>query len=144
MFFHLRKTDKIAKMLMGDFVDDSRRPLSKTDIIETITTLRNTKFGELLSSPCKSGAMRYTTKKMVTRVLALADVCSITAPAYPNFNVDTLSMNVQCSKPGSALWVELTNENLSYLSKCVVGQIKEGGIKRKRNRAQYENDNRGE
>ena len=125
-FFNLKKADrKIARLIFGTKrVEDIRR----TDIIEKITKLRDERFKELLALPptAKVWQKRLTHKKVIGKATSLPDVITICAPSVSN--IEATDMNVICSKGGVPLWIEMNEDNLTYISKAMHAQVESGDI----------------
>ena len=144
-FFRLAKSDcKIGKLLTATIPADKltkARPLSQTNIIEKCVAARDAKFVDMLEID-KDGKRqkRYTGKQLRHKVLALPDIMKIEIPPLCEF--DAFEMSAMTSKPTSELWIELSEENLKYLSDVVAKQLEEGSVERIHPRLAREPDER--
>ena len=133
-FFHLKK-DKIAKLLTcvakDELIFNKKRPLTHSDLVEQLTSARDRTFDELAHINTSDGQRtRYSQKDIRVKVASLPSMMTVNMPAMHGVNAYGIVM--LASKRGSELWVELSNDNLTYLSDVVAAQIAEGTIHRKR------------
>ena len=123
------------------------RPLSLTNIIETLTKLRDDAIKELCEHEVES---RAAPKPMIDLGLDEEDPTQKTLPwrkLRKTINIDSLPDTIEIRTPaigdvpsidievlrhgvGTPLWVELTADALRYLRVVVQSQISEGTIKR--------------
>ena len=138
-FVKITKSDTaVIRLLTGHGVGTSRS-LARSDIIESLITLRNTKSDELLKESMSATSRaaddlgqqtehpRLQAKRMRRAYDALPEVVEIEAPAFKD--VGSIHMNVLRQRPDQPLWVELTPENLDYLRSYVTAQIDDGSVK---------------
>ena len=138
-FIKITKSDSaVVRLLTGHGVGVSRN-LARSDIIESLITLRNSKSDELLKESMSGGSgatddlgkqveqPRLYAKRMKRAASALPEVLEIRAPAFKD--VESVNMNFLRQRPDQPLWVELTPENLDYLRAYVSAQIEDGSVK---------------
>ncbi len=138
-YVKIAKSDaSMVRLLTGQGVGASRA-LARTNIVETLISLRNSMSEELLraSLPEASKAEedlgmvaddpRHLAKRRRRLAGALPDVLEIEAPALGD--IASIRMNVLRQRPDQPLWVELVPENLDYLRAYVLSQIEAGDVK---------------
>ena len=138
-YIAVHKTDrKIQRLLlqhckavdaMASISTDSTRPLSRTDIIEQLESLRNKAFSDAFQAAHRK---EYDPAKKGHRLLGkgLGDVAEILAPTIGD--VTGIVMRVLMRPPGSPLLVQAKIEYFIYLAKVVAQQIQQGTIKREK------------
>ena len=141
-YFKVVKSDAmIARLFVKDQEDRIHtRPLSKTDIVEQVSSLRNSAYYSLLEDEdeMNEGKEDLGLDGPVDRVLRrnrprksmdeLPKVVTLSAPDITD--IAGVQMRVLMHKPGQALWVELNEANLNYFRLVVEQQIEKGDIKR--------------
>ena len=141
-YFRVVKSDNtIARLFLNDQEDRIHtRPLSKTDIVEQVSSLRNSAYYSLLEDEAdmNEGKEDLGLDGPVDRVLRrnrprksmdeLPKVVTLSAPDI--MDIAGVQMRVLMHKPGQALWVELTEANLNYFRLVIEQQIAKGDIKR--------------
>ena len=135
-FFHLYKTDyQLRNVLLSQMPDmdndEKKRALPRTNIIESIHTARDAGFARELEAlgARSSKNTRYTSKALAGKVLQVPEYTRIDVEGTGD--IPSISMNVLCTKPGTALYIELSSENLEFVSKMVKAQYDSGDIHRK-------------
>ena len=130
-YFKLIKSDAQVARLLVPKLDAYDRPLSRTDIVERLGSLRNSAYHALLLPPDEGQKedlgldgppkpRKASEVVMPTSILADVEV----------EGMDGIQMRMLLSKPGSPLWVEHTAENINFLIDVVCRQIASGVIKR--------------
>ena len=132
--FHVKK-DKITKLLTAsvceEFITNKKRPLTQTNIIEQIVKLRDDAFIELVQPRVRNGKrIRYGQKDAASKIAGLSDTMQVRLPEV--HGVAARDATVLATRPGSELWIELTEDNIEYLSAVVAAQIENDEIIRKR------------
>lgn len=138
-FIKIVKSDgSVVRLLTGHSVGASRA-LARTDIVEALISLRNTRVDELVKASLPESNLaardlgvgpehpRHTAKRMRRYAGQLPEVIEIEAPACKD--VSSVKMNVLRQRPDQPLWVELVPENLDYLRAYVCAQIEAGDVK---------------
>ena len=133
-FFHLVKSNYGIRKLLESSCDDSLRAkahgslMAHTTIIEQITELRDAAFEQRLTDMCtkhqRYKTKRYTAKEQRTSIHQLPVHAELAVPGYGD--IAGISMHVKLSKPRSPLYVELTEANLSFITKVVASQAHDG------------------
>ena len=139
-FFHLFKTSTPVQAVLCAKMPDldavaRRRALPRTKIVEDIVALRDAAFAESVASlqehgSCENGRNRKNKGK--------GDALKV--PAYTNIDVagddaaPGIKLAVLNTRPGTALFVELTSAVLDMLATTIKCQFECGDIHRKRPR----------
>ena len=149
VYFRLAKSDhKLTRLLTCaiprdvDSSVDKKHLISRTDIIETITMLRDKKFMEEVHGDANyKGQVRYTNKRIHSKIMALPSRMVVTVP--PTCGLGEKELNVLTSKPGSPLWVEFNHDILQYMCTVVTNQVKHGTVSpRKHKRSEVADEDR--
>jgi len=132
-YVRLAKTDaRVSRLLCGRATRLSR-PLSSTDVIETLMELRDERFRALcddtpscaedlgLDHAHADPATHRSKRRRSIASSTLPDIVEIEAPSKGT--LDALLMNVMLHSPGKPLWVELTTDNLDYIRAWVNMQL---------------------
>ena len=144
-FLKVIKADRKLERLLLCQSDEKKvknmpRPLSHTNIIETLLQLRDAKYKELLAeleknaSPQKSTGLNEETDSIASRKTSqtildhLPKFAAIDAPPLGGANGLKMQVVLEYNAP---LFVELTKSNFEYLQKAVAHQIEDGNTKRK-------------
>jgi hypothetical protein len=150
IFIKMTKVDsKIARLLVGESVRGVR-PLAKTNIIESLTELRNDNFllflgsagGDMENEPKHEdlGIDLATEHRQVAKRRrasprpVLQQTTVVSAPSV--LGVEGIDVCVALDGPGKPLWVEFSAANLNYVSSVCRAQLKSGDIKRSPNHKQ--------
>jgi hypothetical protein len=152
-FFNLAKGNPTVAPLLGlrsyTSENDKRhqRPLAKTNIIEHLQTLRDAEYikhcqvAGTAAEDLGIDPVVPVAKKLKPRP-DMPSICQVEAPSFGA--IDTLVMNVVMSKPGLAVQLELTRDNIEYLSAVCKLQIDQGDIKREHPRSRVPEESRQE
>ena len=137
IFFKLGKANPhVVRLLTGHAVGENRK-LCNTDIVETLVTLRNSKYDELaaehnlrLAAKEDLGIDRHAHQR-VKRIKMSNDILpkTMVIEAPPYGDVQGIDMTVMTGFSGS-VWVELVPETVDYLRSVVDAQLASGSIKR--------------
>ena len=102
--------------------------LRKTDILQTLKALEDDEWKRLVTEGCghSTVAERYTRGQKRTKVLAFDTTVPIVAPQVST--IESVTLIVECSKPGVGLVMLLTPEALEYLRNAVTAQLDAGGM----------------
>ena len=133
-YFHVKK-DKVSKLLAvtarEDLITNKKRPLTQTDVIEQVVAARDATFAKLVhNGPSAGTRIRYTKKDAQSKIAGLADSMVVNLPAI--HNVPACDVLMLATKPGTEVWLELSEITLTYLSDAVAAQIENDMINRKR------------
>jgi hypothetical protein len=133
-FFHLSKSDpKVANVLLANEfakgkVHEPRKLLGSTDIVERIVALRDAQFRHLLGIPAHAtGPINYRTKATKRTFLTMPEVMNIMVQGVGD--IAPRSMKALCSKPSTAVHIELNVENMCFLADVVSAQLAAGGVR---------------
>ena len=132
-FVRISKVDpKMQRILLGE---DAKR-MSSTDVIEQVRTLKDTVWDSHMGKPAKGqrryGGQTLQARALKARRLAMPETCHITAPTFGDLG--GFEMLVELSRPGRALVMELTLENLNYIRSALLWQLANGASPMKRQR----------
>ena len=134
-FFKVAKADRVLERILCSGRSSSEsRPLSRTDIIETLTMARNKKVNELiLGNSLEEGKEDLgldapKSKRPRQSSITLPTVIEIRGPTAGS--VVGIPLKVLPDPATKPLWVELTTANLEYLIAVVAAQRESGDIKR--------------
>ena len=102
--------------------------LRKTDILQTLKALKDDEWKRLVKEGCghSTVAERYTRGQKRTKVLAFDTTVPIVTPQVST--IESVTLIVECSKPGVGLVMLLTPEALEYLRNAVTAQLDAGGM----------------
>jgi hypothetical protein len=135
IFIKPRKKDSKVKRLLlsegsekvdGDLLASG---LSRSNVVEQLKELKDQEWLKRLGNP-KEKERRYSNKLRV-EVLKLPECVEIDAPTI--LDVPGRKMVVKLNCPRKCVSVELTSENLEYLSKSILCQVGASSIKREAN-----------
>ena len=117
------------------------RPLSNTNIIETLTQLRDEKFDSWCIAPAAAAEDLGLDDDQPRKVKAvpqvdMPDMCSITTPEFKT--VPSIQMTVLLNR--GPLWIELNNDNIKYISDVCKMQIMDGDIQSKHRKPKDDDD----
>lgn len=139
-FIKVAKADRVLeRVLCSGRSSSESRPLSRTDIIETLTIARNKKVNELvLANSLEEGKEDLgldapKSKRARQSSVTLPPVIEIRGPTAGS--VIGIPLNVLPDAATKPLWVELTPANLEYLIAVVAVQRESGEIKRQHPRS---------
>lgn len=134
MFLRLSKSDHVVERLLLGKSSASSRPLSETDIFETLATLRYKAISNIISPPPvedlgihEPAALPPAKRRALEKEVDVPPIVDIAAPTIED--IVGIPMRVLKGSAGSALWVELTPAILAYLSAVVHRQLQEPGRK---------------
>ena len=134
-FFHVFTYPRWAAVLFGTTSSKTERSLSRTDVIDQITQLRNSKLNDLITEKQPQQALsnfRCTTwsKRLKTEhKMSLPQMVSVRTPDIGE--VRGIDVRVLLGwKQTAPLWVELTAESVAYLRQACMWQIMNGEFKR--------------
>ena len=149
VFVKVCKSDSVmCRLLVEDGAQMAGRPLSMTDILEQLSTLRNKVYHELAFAPDKVEddkedlGLDAPTRRRAKDLSELPKIIVVEAPCVDD--VPGKEMRLLLDKPGKPLWMELNEGNLKYLKDSVGCQINSGQIKRSHPRATIEEESRVE
>ena len=102
--------------------------LRKTDILRTLKALKDDEWKRLVKERCghSTVAERYIRGQKRTKVLAFDTTVPIVTPRVST--IESVTLIVECSKPGVGLVMLLTPEALEYLRNVVTAQLDAGGM----------------
>ena len=116
--------------------------LSLTDIPDQLITLRQDALKLALAGTqdkaSKLSKRFLHNKKSQDKLVKIGDVITITTPHV--HGIDPVAMNVMTNYHGP-IWVEITNENMSWITKAVGAQVPDGSHKSKRARCLEDAEN---
>ena len=143
-FFKLAKSDHcVAKMLVQE-VKRGTRPLAMTDVIERLTALRDEAYASHLCQPLEDDKEDLGLDVPPRgRAVNRRDIPAVVTVQAPDIDVvPGIPLKVLNERKGKPLWIELTDDALSYLSQSVARQIETGEIKRVHPREHVSEDDR--
>ena len=118
-----KKDCKIARLLCDEYAAESR-PLSKTDILESLVQLRDARYEELAEEPTEAGKENLGIDKRKARrkppQKALPTSIVIQTPTIGD--VAGIAMAVLLDHPGATLSMEVSTTNIAYLTAVVKNQ----------------------
>ena len=113
-----------------------------TDIVEQIVALKDKAVKDAVNSAenSKAKTFRWRNKDVVRNFFSISEVCNIDVPETAG--VPGVQMSVLATKRGRSgtAWVELTSENIAFLSEVVAAQFAIGNISNKRVRSACRDD----
>lgn len=131
-FWRVAKADQIVGRLLLGKACSSERMLSRTDIIEQLVKLRNSKVAELMQPPGPLEDLGLDEQPEAAPAppagRPMPPTVQILAPQIGD--VPELSLVVLSGLGQAPLWVELLPSVLEYLSEAVASQIAQGNVKR--------------
>ena len=137
-FFKVSKVDPVIIRMFAGYNTKFQRPLSMTDIIEQITSLRNAGYNSALLGDVQSEGKedlgldepeaKPSRRQRVANKCALPSMITVEAPTIEG--IEGRSMKVLLSTPGQCLWVEFSSSNINYFANAVAAQLAAGHIKR--------------
>jgi uncharacterized protein len=138
-FFVLKKSDcKMSRLLITNHDDTSdTRPLSRTNIIETIRSHRDTVFWDLVGAKRR----RMTKTDRVKSVVVEDTVATINIKSTDD-DTPEFTMRVLAQSPKTQLHIELTVENIEYLQNVISKQVSRADIKIQHTRHRTPEDKR--
>ena len=135
-YFHLAKSIKKLETLFGvkGKSTSSVRPLAQTDLIEQLFSARARAVHALLcetdhvADPTEESGLDVSPARPQRTMSSLPRSIMIQTPVV--HDVSAIHMRVLTSKANEKLFVELSSQNLEYLSTAIRAQIIDGKIKR--------------
>ena len=139
-FFKLAKQDHvISRLLLGTSSSKTRRP-AKTDVLEQLQMLRNTKIENIVTPPAlddlalddivEEAPQRKKQKTKVSMPVDAPPIIEIVAPTIGS--ATEMKMNTLFRKKYEPIWLELTEAIIEYLVAAVDHQIVNESIDKSR------------
>jgi hypothetical protein len=147
-YFKVSKGDQqITRLLVQSKYQACDRPLSRTDVVERLVSLRNSAYHSLLMQPSDDDEGKEDLGldgPPQPRKAAEVDLPASLIVQVPDVEgVLGIDMRIElCKTRSSGLWVELTTDNINFLIAVVNRQIASGEIKRQHARDRVDEDDR--
>jgi hypothetical protein len=134
-YVHLAKSAHYIASLLANRIG-SERALARTDVVETITELRNAKLRAMVAKhdpqeQCSIFKPKVNVRISVSVKARLPTSVEVTLPKYGDIPGRPISVLLG-NKTTAPLYVALTGESIAHLRKVCQWQIQDGSIKRRR------------